>query len=157
MSDASCTTWIPEAYVDEWSPPGRSSADAWLVRNGDGSWRIGGDDPDFPECHPITLAHGAVMDFWIDECCGEAVVTVADGGDSITCAVAMPQRANCCAIMDGFQIETPSNSLEETLAAFKDAEPENGDYTVAFRYHECRTMLFDASRGTFTDVTESLQ
>lgn len=74
-------TWIPEAYLDEITPPGRPSPDAWLTRLPDGQICIA-KAWDFAEegNEPIKLEIGQTVGFyWCDEL-GEVKVQFKDDG-----------------------------------------------------------------------------
>jgi len=54
--------WVPHDLLDEVTPPGRPSPDAWIIARPDGSWWLSsGLDND--DTHATPLAEGQIVEF----------------------------------------------------------------------------------------------
>lgn len=54
--------WVPHALLDEVTPPGRPSPDAWIIARPDGSWWLSSDLHD-DDTHATPLAAGQIVEF----------------------------------------------------------------------------------------------
>lgn len=75
MSDG--RKWVPESYVDEISPPGRSSPSAWIVSVPGDAYALAPCDEHEPG-EPQILRDGAVVQFAWTESFGEAMFLVGE-------------------------------------------------------------------------------
>lgn len=131
-------TWIPEAYLDEVTPPGRASPDAWIERGDDGklwiapAWSSERTSPRLP------LEEGQVVGFyWCDEF-GAVRVQFKDDGTFKPLGPVEPKATHFWGVGD-------PGSLADSLAAMAKTEAEHLKST------EDEYCLFDVQMATWAD------
>lgn len=138
--------WFPEEYCDEVMPADRESANAWLLKMADGSICLDacemGDDP-------RPLADGEIVKFSTRTDYGQTTLHLfGDGSFSIDDA--MPEKAEQCCVMHGWQTETLSTDVNELVSQLKDAGGDPDDYNVSFyTFSDSIPLRFDAKSAAF--------
>jgi hypothetical protein len=147
--------WIPVDFMDEGGPSPRDDKEDWLARLDDGAPCLRCMDAwagDEPLTHP--LKDGETVEFSKFTDFGSARLDLnADG--SFTVDRDMPAGAEQCCIMLGWQSETLSESVGETVKMLIEAGGEPDDYMIAYyTYSEGIPFVFRAAASTFEGPAE---
>jgi hypothetical protein len=130
VSEKAQITWLPYDLMDEMIPPPRNSPDDWIGSLDDGAPAIIADVDDGRTAEKICLLHD-----------GDTVKFV----DS-----PMPPEAEQVCAINGWQIESLANSVEECAAALLDYDAEPGDYELSYyTWSDGIPFVFDAAARTF--------
>jgi len=140
--------WVPADYVDEVSPPGRASADDWIIRLADGALALFGDDE--IGVNPRLLRDGEIVCFMTTTAWGEGTVTVSADGNFIASRPMPPAAEQVWIPFDG----PLADSLEDLARAgvldeLKGGEGP-GEYPVYYgTWSGVIRLRFDAATGRF--------
>lgn len=143
------TAWFPFEYVDEGMPPDRSSPSAWLAHLADGAPALAAAEDGGA---PRALKNHEIVPFMSRDDVAEARLTLrADKSWAIDRT--MPAEADTCCILEGWQVDTVSGTLEDTVAALIDADADPGEYVVAYAaWSEPLPFRYDATAHAFIPV-----
>lgn len=142
--------WYPSDYCEETSPDGRSCASDWIEDYQGNSILAPFYEGDDGEAQ--ILSHGDVINFVTCSDYGTATLTLADDR-SWRVSSPMPHGADQCCIMDGYQIETLSTSVNECARELIDAGGEPGFYIISYYTFSGPTpMRFDQHQNSFEAV-----
>lgn len=148
MTDRPNPEWWPENLVDEVMPEGKAAPEDWVEDGHLVTPGSDGDGNDIERRH--KLADGERVKFFRCAEHGRAVVTVASGGTA-HCEAEMPAGADQCCIMEGWQMETSSGSVLETLQLLQDCDPEPDEYIICFFEWEDFDLQWNEGLGVFTN------
>lgn len=144
--------WIPVDFMDEFSPEPRERPEDWLRSLDDGAPCLRCQDQfagDEPLIHP--LKDGEAVEFSKFTDYGTATLLLAADG-SFTVSRDMPASAEQCCIMLGWQSETLSESVAETVRMLIEARGEPDDYLISYyTFSEGIPLTFRAAALTFEE------
>ena len=136
-------TWIPEEYLDEVTPPGRASPDAWLEPAFEGGSQIArawDADEDAP---PIPVEEGQVVAFmWCDEF-GAVKVQFKDDGTFKALGPVDPRTTHF------WQVGDPG-SLADSLEEMAKIEAEEIKATK-IDGHDCEFSIVEVQMATWAE------
>ncbi len=135
--------WFPQDYVDEVSPPGRDSPEAWLIDTPDGA----AIDKADPEGAVMTITDGETIDFVTCEDLGTANLHLAPDGHSLDRPE--PAGAEQCCITGDF--DALGDSLDGLVKWMRENDYDPGVYEIAFyTWSNSIPLRFDAASRAFT-------
>lgn len=139
--------WLPYDYFDEWVPPLRESASAWIVPGPEGLATLADGEGDAGR----VLADGELVPFLYHVDHGTAVLTIAD---DLTWSVSSPMPADANTVYSAEIDFSGSNTIEgmvKDMAEFGALEP--GTLEISFGYWSDELPFrFDAATGAFVQV-----
>lgn len=119
----------PAAYIDEVMDRGRASPSDWIEQH-DGRPCLAESSDDDEVGAPWELADGEIIEFISCETLLETTLRLTlDGGFQL--AQTPPPFGQCC-VLDGWQSETGSETVDDMVESLRGADAEIGDYRVAF-------------------------
>ncbi len=143
--------FYPTEYVDEVMPDGRESANAWLIKRADGAICLDAPTPFEGEMRP--LVDGEIVKFTTCQSFGKASLVWRSPTD-FDLSEPMPEGAKQCCALNGWQMETLSDNVDELARLLGEAGADPGDaFTVAFYTysHGDLALRLDAATGTFVE------
>lgn len=143
--------WWPYDYIDEIMGTHRASANAW-IEDKDGRPFLGANDiaSGFGE-EPRAISDGEIVKFVTMTDHGEAIVTLNDAG-SWSVSSSMPEAAESCCILYGWQSDTVGGNVDETMKALIAEGAKPGEYTISFyTYSNEIPLRFDQATRSFTE------
>jgi hypothetical protein len=145
-------TWLPSELMDEMIPPTRPLPDSWIASLDDGAPALdnGGEDDD----RRLTrLQDGQVVGFRSLTDHGNVALTIRSETDW-TADPPMPPEAKQVCAMQGWQIDSLANSVEECVQALVEHEQGGpGEYELSYyTWSGDIPHRFDAKARTFRAV-----
>lgn len=119
-------TWVPEHFLDEITPPGRATPEAWLteIPNAKGRYRIEQRWPDDENPDGFDVAVGDLVGFLACDDHGSVEVQIKrDGTYSVTGGVSASATHFCCL----GDVDTLADSMEEFVKLYVDNWPHDSD------------------------------
>jgi hypothetical protein len=136
--------WWPEEFLDEAMPPGRGSPTEWIETIG-GRPCIAVDDD---EREARQLKDGDLVRFHRCDSYGEIDLTLRPDGYAL--AKEPPREAEQCCILDGWNVDTVSESVADMVDALRAAGAGPDVYRAAFyTFVDTGDWRFCAQSNTF--------
>lgn len=139
--------WLPYDYFDEWVPPLRDSASAWIVPGSEGAATLATFDGDPGR----VLADGELVPFLYHQEHGSAVLTIAD---DLTWSMSSPMPAEANSVWSPDLDCGGSCNIDILIEEMKDnncLEPGTLDLNFCY-WSDQLPFRFDAATVTFVQV-----